>query len=278
MKPLDRRLIRNYPRLHQLLLPWWIRYLHTRWLARNLVTGNRPISIIDQPVEVQLHPRGSIAEALWTNNFEASDRSFVVNFVKPGMTVLDIGANIGLYTILCAKLIGEQGTVHAFEPAHQTFAWLVENVRLNRCNNVCLNRTALGQSSGKVLLRVDPAHPTLDGHRFVDTSMHDKTSGDEIVECTTLDDYWAGVGGGGIDFIKIDIEGGEWAALQGGTSILQEYRPTLLMECTKHHIEVEELLKRYGYEFFIWNQASKTLMECSFGDATKMHNIVALAA
>ena len=96
-----RRLGRSYPRIWRVTERVRISIMHTLWSARNLITHKKPFAItVNSGLSVLLHPSGQIAKAHWTNDFEAREREFVAYFVRPGMTVLNVGANSGLYCIL----------------------------------------------------------------------------------------------------------------------------------------------------------------------------------
>src|SRR5689334_15479164 len=76
--------------------------------------------------------------------FERAERAFIQRYLKPGMTVLDIGAHHGLYTLLAARQVTAQGRVYSFEPSPREQKALRLNLRLNRCKNVSIQPLALG--------------------------------------------------------------------------------------------------------------------------------------
>jgi len=122
------------------------------------------------------------------------------------MTVLDIGANIGYYTILFSKLVREKGKVYAFEPDHQNFAHLKSNTRKYR--NIILNNCAVGEEDKKILLyhsdEVNVDHQTFDiGEKRRTTE----------VKCIAIDSYFKNKET--VDLVKIDIQGYEYYALMG---------------------------------------------------------------
>ncbi len=136
--------------------------------------------------------------------------------VKVGDVVLDIGANIGYYTLLFAKLVGEDGRVFAFEPDPDNFALLKKNIDLNGYQNVTLEQKAIADRTGKIRLYISP-HSSAD-HRIYDS--RDSRKFIEI-EAISLDDYFKSYSGK-IDFIKMDIQGSESAAIQGMSMLLQK--------------------------------------------------------
>jgi FkbM family methyltransferase len=139
--------------------------------------------------------------------------------VRPGDTVIDVGANVGWYTVLASRLVGEQGKVIAFEPDPINFAFLKRNVEANGCRNVVLEQKALSNEPGTLRLFLSTKNKGMHS-----TAMQLGDSAGQIdVEAVRLDDYLQQrdlVA----DVVKIDV-------LDGMTRLLQEdRRMTLFME------------------------------------------------
>jgi FkbM family methyltransferase len=146
--------------------------------------------------------------------------------VRPGDTVIDVGANVGWYTVLASRLVGEQGKVIAFEPDPINFAFLKRNVEANGCRNVVLEQKALSNEPGTLRLFLSTKNKGMHS-----TAMQLGDSAGQIdVEAVRLDDYLQQrdlVA----DVVKIDVEGAEGFVLDGMTRLLQEdRRMTLFME------------------------------------------------
>ena len=272
----DRRLIsrakgvlRRYPRIRALLHPIWRFFQRSIYRFRNAIFLGRPIWVAAGKVRFRLYPRGQIAEYLFCSDFEAVERDFVASTIRRGMVMVDAGANVGVYTIPCERLVGDTGMVYAFEPAPETLQLLRLNLALNRCQRVSVSRYALSDKSDCLVLRVDETHPSFDGHRHVESIADAKgiRKGDELVPATTLDKFVATQGIRQIDFLKIDVEGAELSVLRGAVKSLAGYpRMTLLVECTKHREEVAALLKSFGYRSFEWHASERCLVETSFDE------------
>ncbi len=154
---------------------------------------------------------------LTLNDFPFGELGYICETVKPGQRVIDLGANIGFYTLLMAKFVGTQGRVYAFEPGPKSFEILSRNVRENGYQNVVLENQAVTNNTGPLKLLVCRSGES--DNRISDTGVF---AGDrDCVESNgvALDDYFAQFPGG-IDFIKIDIQGAEYLALQGMTKLL----------------------------------------------------------
>ncbi|TAK71677.1 MAG: FkbM family methyltransferase [Betaproteobacteria bacterium] len=269
--------IRRHPRIRECLLPWWLGYLDLRW--RLICASRRPVLYRAGNVTVRLHPEGQIAEQLWKGNFESLERNFVEAYLKPGMRVVNVGANVGLYVVMASTLVGHEGEVHAFEPSATTYARLIRNLELNRCRNVSANRAALSSASGKLFLRADPMHPSYDGHRFVERieAVDHPLDSDELVEALTLDDYFGSLRPrelSTVELMIVDVEGAELAVLQGARAILAQKELTLLLECTKHQDAVESFLAELGYRFWSWNDERRRLEPARFREQAKRHDVI----
>jgi len=146
--------------------------------------------------------------------------TIVKNYIKPDMTVVDIGANIGFYTNLMSKLVGEKGRVYAFEPSPQNFNLLQ---KYNRNNNVTLIQAAVAQSTGQIPLYISDKLNV--DHRTYKTDEDRETVN---VPSYRLDDYLKNQK---VDFIKMDVQGFEYNALLGMENILKNNpQIKLLME------------------------------------------------
>ena len=128
---------------------------------------------------------------------EAGDIQSLRSYVKPGEVVIDIGANVGYYTLIAARLVGETGRVYAFEPDPTNFAILDKNVRLNGFRNVVLEQKAVSNEPGSIELFL---HEGAAGDHRIYQFFQDQ--GAVEVEAVALDDYFEDVNGK-IDFEKL---------------------------------------------------------------------------
>jgi FkbM family methyltransferase len=261
------------------LYPAWIALLRRVWRVRNRIIPGKPVCVRTGAVEVRLIPEGQIAEMVWTTDFEPWERDFVAAHVRPGMRVVNVGANVGLYAVMCSKLVGEAGEVHAFEPSSVTFDRLRQNVALNGCRNVHAHRLAVAEESGQLVLRSDPSDASLDGHRFVEdvSRVEDVAGTDEIVECRSLDEHFSSGGSlPAVDFAIIDVEGAESLVLEGATRLISgSPRLTILVECSRELPRVEQTLVEHGFSFFGWDMERGSLTPLPFGEAVARGNVIA---
>lgn len=161
-------------------------------------------------------------------------------------TVMDVGANTGQYVPLFSRLVGPNGSVHAFEPVEPTFKLLVQNaVHFPNASRVFLNHLALGDREGVINMLVSQG-------RFTEASMASQTSagGDDGIvtyeaRVTTLDHYLKEKEVGRVDFIKCDVEGAEFFTIKGASQLLHgQSSPILFLEAWP------AWTRRFGYEPF----------------------------
>ncbi len=161
--------------------------------------------------------------------YEAEEMEFVRQHVRPGDTVLDIGANIGFFTINLAAMVGSGGKVYAFEPSPRVADLLERSVAENRFGDrIVVARAAAADQPGRLGLFVGADSLNLSGSYL----MKNKTAADapgRIVEVPVVQLDLEPVRRP-VSFIKIDVEGAEPLALRGAHNILREDRPTILAE------------------------------------------------
>ena len=268
--------VRGHPTLKALLRPLYTGGRHALWLFRKHLT-HQPVGVRVGNQHVWLNLDGSIPQVLFKGGFETNELDFVKSFLKPGMTVVDAGANVGLYSLVASVLVRDTGRVYAFEPGKQTFAWLKRNLILNNCSNVVPNNTALSNSNMDVVLSVDPSHPTLDSHCFIqpNSGANHLLPTDELVRCQTLDDYFIHLGCPEIDFIKIDVEGAELFLLQGAEKVLASSpHLTILLECTQNREQVRALLEQKGFRCYAWDSGACTLRPVLYSEVVRESNVI----
>jgi FkbM family methyltransferase len=176
--------------------------------------------------------------------------------LKPGDTFLDIGANIGFYSVLAARLIGPSGSVVAIEADPQVAETLTENFEANHLANARALSGAVAGHAGTVRLGRAPASGwTGLYYRKPDEWIEVPAfTGDGLVESLALEK---------IDTVKIDVEGAEGDVLAGMTDLLTKLRPCLLVEVHRTHAGVEEqvqkILAAHHFEIEILDRVDATM-------------------
>ncbi len=197
----------------------------------------------------------------WMGYYSTDIVALLDRLLKPGMIIVDVGANIGEITLVAAQRIGRAGKVIAFEPVSAIADRLAEHVRINNLSQVLVRREALGgASNGRIPIYASCGQFFSDENQGL-ASLYGESAGQnpiEYVNVTTLDDATASLSLARVDLIKIDIEGGELACLKGAADMLRRFRPMLIVEVQEFSARqagwsVEELfeyLRGFGYEFF----------------------------
>jgi FkbM family methyltransferase len=172
--------------------------------------------------------RGVEREIYYQGVYEAGTLSLLANVLRPGDVFIDVGANIGLVSIVASRLVGARGRVCAFEPVPNTVALLEQNIALNGAHNISVESTALGAVQET---RAIYEHPEVNrGAASLVPSEGSPSSA--IVPVTTLDGYVHRAGlEGRIRAVKIDVEGWEADVLAGGRETLAASAgPVLIVE------------------------------------------------
>lgn len=168
-----------------------------------------------------------------TGTYEPAETTFVRNFLTAGMSFVDIGANIGWFTLNAAKIVGSTGRVISFEPRADTYAALSRSLEDNGYLPFCrAYNNAVGNAPGELLIGWNPqlGNPggtwLLSGQGLQDAYLHSGAA-TQKTDVVTLDSV---IGDTRVDLIKIDVEGAEPLALGGAIGVLSNQRPTILCE------------------------------------------------
>lgn len=194
-------------------------------------------------VRLRYSSQSHIGEAIYANAFEREERDLLDQIITPGLTVLDIGANLGFYTCLFARKAGPAGRVVSFEPTPSTFGLLEQNVRLNGLDGIveCRN-CGLSDKEGIAHMSVFSEGKDVYNSFRADDAHNDGPVPDIIeVATTTLDQCLDTLDVKRGCFIKIDVEGFEHQVIMGGRNHLQDMENVSLM------VELyEPLSRRFG--------------------------------
>jgi FkbM family methyltransferase len=151
------------------------------------------------------------------------------SLLRPGMVVLDVGANIGYFTVTSARRVGDSGRVYAFEPETHNFDLLLKNIDLNGLTNVAPVQKAISDREGSRTLFV--SRYNLGSHSFAAENAPDSEARVEV-ETVTLDEFWqSSLGAGRVDLMKMDCQGAEALIVDGAQRLLAKNDLRILMEC-----------------------------------------------
>ena len=176
----------------------------------------------------------------------------LVELLQPGDVFYDVGSNCGFFTIIAAKLVGEQGRVIAFEPSSEAASEVRQNVAANRFNHVELLEMALGDEDGQAVLYTSEqsAWGRLESTDHRKPLAYSRETSVLVKRLDSLPELPKP------DVIKVDIEGGEIAMLRGAMKTLFEAKPFLLVELHGTNNEVAEIIEQLGYASVILGTGS----------------------
>jgi FkbM family methyltransferase len=238
---------------------------------------------VDRGVRIRLHFDSELARLIYVDDFERTEREFLKAYLKPGDIFVDVGANIGLFSLIAARLVGPSGKVIAYEPARKTYEQLLTNVELNRLNNVQCFQLALSNKPGEL-----PLHTSVDGFDAWNSFAHPiggKSFRTEITQCVKWDEF-ADTQEliGKVSMMKIDVEGWESRVLEGAReSFSREDAPLLQVEFTEEAntsagfscAHLYHLLEDLGYQMFIYDPTTKQLIFDSIRESYPYINLIA---
>ncbi|MCX7745150.1 MAG: FkbM family methyltransferase [Flavobacteriales bacterium] len=186
---------------------------------------------------------------------EEKDLQLIPLLIHPGDTVLDIGANYGLYTRFFAQQVGKSGTVHSFEPVPATFDVLKNNVEKAGLSQVKVHLLAISNLTGTATISV-PVYP--DGsENFYEATLQQTASGKGIVIQTLRLDEWLN-SFSALHFVKMDVEGHEPSALEGMNLLIEKFHPAFLIEINDDFSpgttgkQVKQMMENWGYTMYFY--------------------------
>ena len=191
--------------------------------------------------------------------FKDSARDELDAFVKPGQTVMDIGANMGEVSFTLAQKVGAQGKVISFEPDAINYNRFEKNHALNTFGNIYLQKVGLGSSDGKFKMDINALEPgNLGSNRVLPTEIEEDFENARDVHITTLDGWISENPIDQLSFIKIDIEGYEVEAIKGGIETIKRFKPVIYSELHDDKLKEHgssarayvDLLESIGYSLY----------------------------
>jgi len=199
----------------------------------------------------------------FTGVYDSKSVNFIKRTLSEGDTFIDMGANIGCFTLVGSRKVGRRGRVIAFEPVDLVSKKLEQNILLNKLDNVTIVRKAVYDRNTHIKLHL----ARQENLGMSSIQRHDSESGEILnVEAISLDEYLRKENINGLKIIKIDIEGAELPALKGMDNILSTLKPILMVEVspdvTKSSTErfrVFDFLDQNNYERYVIQNDGKLI-------------------
>lgn len=221
----------------------------------------KPIDIeILQGVKIRCFPKSYTSDCvIHCGLYDYNEMHFMIRYLREEDSFLDIGANIGIYSIIAASKINS-GSIYSFEALPENYARLQENIKLNRFQQVHAYPIAISDNKGTVALNIGEG----DSLPFISNS---HTTNTISVATETLDNLLDNQDISQLTLAKIDIEGAELLALKGAANLLEKQRPIVwIMEInyTVNHFnysqqDVVDFLESYDYFLYEYNASSNSI-------------------
>lgn len=221
---------------------------------RNMFKGQTLICNFDKGLKIKADLDEWIQQQIYfLGTWDRRGLNFLRNYLKKDDVFIDVGANIGAYSLVASKIVGKGGRIHSFEPVTKVFERFGENIRLNNMTNITANQKAVYNTSDIISIFVS----SVENAGMSSVFHHDSESGIiEKVQAITIDDYVDKMNLQRVNMIKIDIEGAELFALQGMQNTLKKFRPITIIEISEDvlknsnqsGLEVSDFMKSMGYE------------------------------
>jgi FkbM family methyltransferase len=202
-------------------------------------------------LRIYAYPNDEINRSIFlTGCYEPSGFYILGRLLKPHMTFVDVGANLGLYTLFAAQRIGHHGLVVAIEPSRREFHRLRSNVEANGLRNVCLLQMAVSNYPREADLLI--AEEQKAGHNTLGAFGYPtKMQSIEQVNVETLDRIVCRESLRRVDVVKMDIEGAEFCALLGASETLAKFHPALFLELSDRTLQHQGASSRQVWDFLV---------------------------
>lgn len=249
-----------------------------------LLFNGRPTTVHQISKELKIHlDKSSILSFEIYKGFEEDEIDFVKRFLKRGACFMDVGTNVGLFTLHASRSVGDSGKVISFEPSSETVVKLKKNLEVNAIKNVEVVQKGLSDQEG--VLELTLANEGFDAFNSFATPTLGGAISSEQVEVTTVDNFLAskGLAPKDIDLMKVDVEGWELPIMKGGFKTFSDPQaPVLLVEFTEKNannagftcVELSEYIASFGYELFIYDRKNRTLTKEPVGKTYDYQNLI----
>jgi FkbM family methyltransferase len=208
--------------------------------------------------------------------YDYNEMKFLLRYLRDGDSFIDIGANIGIYTLLAASKL-TSGSIYSFEVLPKNYTRLQENLKLNKLNQVKTYAIAVSDKKGTTTLNIAEG----DSMPFITTTA---TNGTITVPTDTLDNLLDNQCLPSLTLAKMDIEGAELLALKGGTLLLKQQCPHVWILEINNTVEnlghsqqdVVDFLENYGYGLYHYDADTNQIISINLKTKTGL-NILAIA-
>jgi FkbM family methyltransferase len=247
-----------------------------RWRAHWLSRPGRPFVVRNwwDGLDLVAPRSGSAATAYYRTFPSATIAEWLFSHLDRGMRMVDVGAHVGVYSLVAARIVGPRGIVHAIEPQHDCVDFIARNADANGLANIHAHCVALSNTDGEVGVVRNP--------RTMGAITAPVAGGASAVTAMTFDGFVVAEDLAQVDLVKLDAAGNELAVLEGAREALAERIQTLI--CKLYHprvvsdrfgtaggpAEIVDVLRSAGYEVVLagYGQTSPAALDAAFADGT----------
>jgi FkbM family methyltransferase len=233
------------------------------------IAGIQKVPVLEMPARfmyVRAEDGGVAHQLIMYRQYEPYESKLVREYLKPGMTVYNIGANLGYYTLLASECVGPHGSVYAFEPAPENFELLKRTATENKLANVELFPSAVGATSGAATLSLSRTNSG-------DHQLQMVVTRDHIVVDVISIDAFVSEGHAPPDAIIMDVQGAEFDVLKGAFELLASKHSLILFTEFWHSglderhpngaAEMLTILDNAGFQLTLIDEKGRTLEKTS---------------
>ena len=245
-------------------------------INKRLTKNNQPIQLLPN-IKLHGYPDSAATSAVYyCGLYDYNEMNFLLRYLRAEDSVLDIGANIGVYTLLAASII-KTGTIHSFEVLPKNYQRLIKNIQLNQFKQIKTYNIAISDQAGEINLNLQEG----DSMPFITEHPSDQTIN---VPANTLDNLLDTQQLNNLTLAKIDIEGAELLAFKGAVSLFSQQLPAVwIMEINNtvnrfnhQKQDIVNFLNYYGYNFYSYNAVLNQLESINI-QQQQGNNILAIA-
>lgn len=204
-------------------------------------------SVYDNQASLMCHPSRSSSNAVVYFDYpDWHEMLFLSHILQPGDGFLDVGSNVGVYSVLAWSRVRPNGRIMAFEPDDATAAIWDENAQLNRMSGCQMIRKAVGSKAGEICFT-----------QGLDAVNRISEEGERVVEMVALDDLIETPE----DYVvaKVDVEGAEPGVLQGAVALMKAGYPKVWMLEVNQPDELRDILYEFGYDLYVAEDSGQQL-------------------
>lgn len=247
------------------------------WQFYKRITQRNIDILLTDNVKIRCYPDSrSAAAVIYCGLYDYHEMNFLLRYLRPEDSFIDIGANIGVYTLLAASKI-RSGSIYSFEALPKNYQRLQENLKLNQFNQVKTYELAISDYQGTVALNLAEG----DSMPFISQTATKNTI---TVPTNTLDNLLQNQSFANLTLAKMDIDGAEILAFKGAISLLKQQRPYVwILEINDavnnfghQKQDIVELLSSYGYSLYSYNADTNQLQPITL-EQQQGNNVLAIA-